>query len=92
MRPGSSWHWHSTQRISALRRCPAIVNEWLGILLTVLATFVYAVSSLLMRRLKGVHPLTIHAWLAAISLPLLFVGSLVFEPGALASVGDMRLG
>ncbi len=70
---------------------PAIVDERLGILLTVLATFVYAVSSLLMRRLKGVHPLTIHAWLAAISLPLLLVGSLVFEPGALAGVGDLRL-
>lgn len=70
---------------------PAIVSERLGILLTVLATFVYAVSSLLMRRLKGVHPLTIHAWLAAISLPLLLVASLVFEPGALAGIGDLRL-
>lgn len=70
---------------------PAIVTERLGILLTVLATFVYAVSSLLMRRLKGVHPLTIHAWLAVISLPILAAASLVFEPGALAGVGDLRL-
>lgn len=70
---------------------PAIVTERLGILLTVLATFVYAVSSLLMRRLKGVHPLTIHAWLSVISLPILAAASLVFEPGALAGVGELRL-
>ncbi|MFC3714192.1 DMT family transporter [Sphingoaurantiacus capsulatus] len=71
---------------------PTLVHEWLGIILTVIATFLYAISSLLMRKLKGVHPLNIHAWLALISLPLLAGASLIFEPGSLARVGDIRLG
>ena len=71
---------------------PAIVNERLGIILTAAAALLYAVSSLLMRKLKGVHPLNIHAWLAIVSLPLLGIASLIFEPGALAGIGDLRLG
>ncbi len=71
---------------------PAIAHEWLGVVLTVVTTILYAVSSLLMRQLKGVHPLNIHAWLAMISLPLLAAAALLFEPGQLASIGDLRLG
>lgn len=70
---------------------PAIAHERLGLVLTVAAAFLYAVSSLLMRRLKGVHPLTIHAWLAAISIPPLVGASLFFEPTALATAGRLPL-
>jgi O-acetylserine/cysteine efflux transporter len=68
---------------------PAIVHERLGLLLTVIASFLWAVSSLLFRKLKGVSPLTIHAWLALISLPLLGIASLIFEPGELARAGRL---
>lgn len=68
---------------------PAIVHERLGLWLTVLASFLWAVTSLLMRQLKGVSPLTIHAWLALVSLPLLGVASLVYEPGELAHAGQL---
>lgn len=68
---------------------PAIMHERLGLLLTVLASFIWGVSSLLMRKLKGVPPLTIHAWLALISLPLLGGASLIFEPGELARAGQL---
>jgi len=68
---------------------PAIVHERLGLALTVVASFLWAVSSLLMRKLKGVSPLTIHAWLALVSLPVLAAGSLVFEPGELARAGQL---
>jgi O-acetylserine/cysteine efflux transporter len=69
---------------------PAIMHERLGILLTVAASFLWAVSSLLMRQLKGVPALTIHAWLALVSLPVLGGASLIFEPGELARAGDLR--
>ena len=68
---------------------PAIVHERLGLALTVIASFLWAVSSLLMRHLKGVPALTIHAWLALVSLPLLGIASLIYEPGELARVGQL---
>lgn len=68
---------------------PAIVHERLGLILTAVASFLWAVSSLLMRQLKGVAALTIHAWLALVSLPILGVASLVFEPGELARAGQL---
>lgn len=70
---------------------PAIVHERLGLVLTVVASLLWAISSLLFRQLKGVPALTIHAWLALVSLPLLGTASLIFEPGHLAAVGDLRV-
>jgi O-acetylserine/cysteine efflux transporter len=69
---------------------PAIAHERLGVLLTVLAALLYAISSLLMRKLKGVHPLNIHGWLALVSVPLLAAASLLFEPGELARASELR--
>lgn len=66
---------------------PSIFDERLGILLTVLGSFTYAVGTLLFRRLQGVPVLTIHAWLAVISVPLLFAASWFFEPGGLQRAG-----
>lgn len=65
---------------------PAIWDERLGVGLTVLASFMWAVGSLLFRRLQGVNPLTIHAWLALVSVPLLLAAALWFEPGGLERV------
>ena len=70
---------------------PAIWDERLGVGLSVLASFMWAVGSLLFRRLQGVNPLTIHAWLALVSVPLLAVATLWFEPGGLARVRDADL-
>ena len=69
---------------------PDIFNEWLAVLLTLVAALAWAAGNLLFRKLKGVPVLTIHAWLALISVPVLAVGSLVFEPGALATVPGLR--
>jgi O-acetylserine/cysteine efflux transporter len=71
---------------------PAIWDERLGVGLTILASFLWAVGSLLFRRLKGVSALTIHAWLALISLPVLLAGSLVFEPDGLARARSASAG
>ncbi len=69
---------------------PALLNEWLGITLTIVASFIWAVGSLLFRRMQGINPLTIHAWLAFVSLPVLFCVALVFEPEQLAGIGQVR--
>ena len=67
---------------------PAIWDERLGVSLTILASFMWAVGSMLFRRLQGVNPLTIHAWLAFVSVPLLLSAALWFEPGGIARAAD----
>lgn len=68
---------------------PAIADERLGLLLTILGTLLWAAGSLMFRKLAGVPPLTIYAWLALISLPVLGLLSLLFEPGEIARVGSV---
>jgi O-acetylserine/cysteine efflux transporter len=58
----------------------AIWDERLGVGLTILASFIWAVGSMQFRRLQGVSALTIHAWLALVSLPILLAASMIFEP------------
>ena len=70
---------------------PRIFEERLGLLLTAAASLCWAIGSLLFRRLRGVHVLTLQGWLAAVSIPVLGVGSLVFEPGQLAQLGPVPL-
>ena len=62
---------------------PALFDERLGLLLTVVAAFLWALGSLLFRRLAGIPALTIYAWLAAVSAPCLLLASLIAEPGEL---------
>ncbi|MCA3571144.1 DMT family transporter [Bradyrhizobium sp.] len=70
---------------------PHVFDERIALLLTVAASFCWAVSSLLFRNLKGVSALTIHAWLAVVSIPLLAGASAIFEPGEIAGVADVPL-
>ncbi|QXQ06100.1 EamA family transporter [Sphingosinicellaceae bacterium] len=70
---------------------PRIFDERVGLLLTVAAALCWAIGNLLFRRLQGVFVLTIHFWLAAVSIPLLAAASLVFEPGALLNVAAVPL-
>ena len=65
---------------------PRIFDESTALLLTVAASLCWAVGNLLFRRLAGVPVLTIHAWLALVSLPVLAAGSAAFEPGAIAHI------
>ncbi len=91
-------HW---PRLTAVALCfagvavmgfdPAIAHERLGLVLTIASALAWAAGNLMFRNLKGVPVLTIHAWLAFVSLPLLAVASLVFEPGALAHVPELPL-
>ncbi len=69
---------------------PRIFDERIALLLTLLAALAWAMGNLLFRKLKGVSVLTIHAWLALISVPLLAAGSVIFEPGAIAQIPSIR--
>lgn len=70
---------------------PRIFDERLGLLLTAAASLCWAAGSLLFRKLSGIHVLTLQAWLAAVSLPVLGLASLIFEPGQLGKLGAVPL-
>ena len=70
---------------------PAIAHESVALWLTVAASLAWAAGNLLFRKLAGISVLTIHAWLALVSVPVLVAASLVFEPGALVHVPDLKL-
>ena len=72
--------------VAALAFDPRIFDERVGLLLTVGGSLCWAIGNLLFRQLAGVFTLTIHGWLALISIPLLATASAIFEPGALASI------
>jgi O-acetylserine/cysteine efflux transporter len=68
---------------------PAIAHESLALWLTIVAALTWAIGNLLFRKLAGIPVLTIHAWLALVSIPFLVTASLVFEPGRLADVPSL---
>ncbi|MBV7255185.1 DMT family transporter [Pacificimonas sp. WHA3] len=68
---------------------PAILQEWPGVSLTVISSFIWAVGSLLFRQLQGIGVMNIHGWLALVSVPVLAGASLIFEPGALAGAASL---
>jgi O-acetylserine/cysteine efflux transporter len=65
---------------------PAAANEGLGILLTAGASIVWAICSLIQRRLAGVPVLTIYAWIGLIGSITLFPVMLIFEPQSLSQI------
>jgi O-acetylserine/cysteine efflux transporter len=68
---------------------PAIAHESIALWLTVAASLCWAIGNLLFRKLAGVPVLTIHAWLAAISVPILAATAVVFEPQNLRAIPDL---
>ena len=71
---------------------PRIIDERLAVFLTFAASACWAVSTLLLKRLSGISVLTIYAWQAVVSIPLLLLGSVWLEPGGLAGLGSVPLG
>jgi O-acetylserine/cysteine efflux transporter len=57
--------------------------QWLGIALLVIDALVMAVGTVLLRRLRGISPFTMQAWMAMIGFPLLACTSLLIEGGQL---------
>lgn len=70
---------------------PAIMRESIALWLTIVASLAWAGGNLLFRKLAGVPVLTIHAWLALVSVPVLAAATAVFEPGGLARAASLDL-
>jgi O-acetylserine/cysteine efflux transporter len=70
---------------------PRIVDERLALLLTIAGAFLWAASTLLIRRLSGVHVLSLMGWQSLVSMPMLLLASLVLEPGGLALLPEIPL-
>lgn len=68
---------------------PAIVDDRLGLALVALASLVWAIGTLLFRRLVGVPVMTSYAWIAAFSVPAMIAGTLLFEPQDVARIPHM---
>ncbi len=70
---------------------PAAAGEHLGVLLTAASALVWAICSLIQRRLKGVPVLSIYAWVGCIGTISLLPIAWWFEPDSLASVPHLPL-
>jgi O-acetylserine/cysteine efflux transporter len=65
---------------------PRAFSYWQGLLCVVLQALAAAVDIIYVKRLKGVQPLHLQAWLSVFALPVLVVCSLAFEHGQLQAV------
>ena len=70
---------------------PAAVDEQLGIALTVIASLIWAICSLIQRRLQGVRVLTIYAWVGLVGATILLPIAWLAEPAAFARVHALPL-
>ncbi len=70
---------------------PAASREVPGLLLTAAASMVWAICSLIQRRLIGVPVFTIYAWIGAIGTVVLFIVTYFSEPQALRAVPSLQL-
>lgn len=70
---------------------PQIADERLGILLAIGASVCWGAGNLLFKRLSGIPILNLYAWQALVSIPVLLLVSIYFEPGALVALNDAPL-
>jgi O-acetylserine/cysteine efflux transporter len=66
----------------------SVESHWLGVVVLFLDAISMAIGTVLLRRLSGVPPFTMQAWMAVLGIPFLFLTSLVFESGQLAAVAE----
>lgn len=71
---------------------PAAAGEGIAIALTALSSLIWAISSLLQRRLRGVPVLTIYAWVGLFGVVAIAPVAAWREPEAITHLGDLRLG
>ena len=71
---------------------PSAAREAPGLLLTALGSFVWAVCSLIQRRLVGVRVLTIYAWVGLMGTITLGAAAWVVEPAAMRALPSLPLG
>lgn len=70
---------------------PHMLDERLPLLLMVGSSLAAGAGTVLMRQLQGISPLNIYGWVALLSVPPLLLLSAIFEPGAIAHMGEVPL-
>lgn len=70
---------------------PAVADETLGLALTAVASLIWAICSLIQRRLIGVPVLTIYAWVGLIGTLALLPVAFVWEPESMAGIAALPL-
>jgi O-acetylserine/cysteine efflux transporter len=70
---------------------PAVADETLGFALTALASLIWAVCSLIQRRLIGVPVLSIYAWVGVVGTLALLPVAWVWEPASMAGIAALPL-
>ena len=70
---------------------PVLIDYVPGLILGALASFCFAVSMIVMRRIDGVGPFEMQAWIAAVSAPVLLLASIVFETGQATALAEARI-
>jgi O-acetylserine/cysteine efflux transporter len=63
-----------------------VAVHWDGLLILVADAMTMAVGTVLFRKLAGVSPWTMQAWMAAQAWPILLAASLAFETGQIAAI------
>ena len=64
----------------------SVASHWAGVLLLFLDAISMAIGTVLLRRLAGVSPFVMQAWMAVLGIPFLLVTSSIFESGQLAAL------
>jgi O-acetylserine/cysteine efflux transporter len=59
----------------------SVAAHWRGVLLLFLDAISMAIGTVLFRRMSGISPFVMQAWMAALGIPFLFLTSFVFESG-----------
>jgi O-acetylserine/cysteine efflux transporter len=70
---------------------PAAAREGVGLALTALASLIWAITSLIQRRLVGVPVLTIYAWVGLMGSIVMAVVAGIAEPAAMRAIPDLPL-
>jgi O-acetylserine/cysteine efflux transporter len=64
----------------------SVAAHWLGVFLLFLDAISMAIGTVLLRRLSGVPPFVMQAWMAVFGIPFLFLTSFIFESGQIAAL------
>jgi len=64
----------------------SVSSHLFGVFLLIVDAFSMALGTVLLRRLSGISPFTMQAWMAVIGIPFLFGTSFIFESGQIASL------
>ena len=64
----------------------SVSSHLFGVFLLIVDAFSMALGTVLLRRLSGISPFTMQAWMAVIGIPFLFATSFIFESGQIASL------